>query len=394
MARGIVRGGRTAGRGSGGSYTRGRGGKSKDGKKACELGKDCPYQHEHQHQLEYHHDVPVTSKLQQDKPKNIFQATGTSGTKLGSGMSQHPGRSRLLAETEIKQKKKSTTKKEKDSSSKVVKRSRKCDEVIILDDSDEEPELKKKKSSSLDSSRKRSSIIVIDDDDEIDLASASEDSVVEIIDKPKKLRLKKRVKKSGSAKKDDNDSDEVNIIEESQIAHERIRSLRSEQDAEYEASLAADRKKEAMKKALHAQVREEKALEEATRLSKAEEMKRKHKMKAKFDASEPLSSGIRLRLRFPDASFIDRTFPEDALLANVLEFVYVNLPDPPSSPQENENKEEQQQQSICSDLATENDIALADASTHSRYTADKKYTSLNELGFGKAASLFVILLNV
>eukprot|EP00562_Extubocellulus_spinifer_P008971 CAMPEP_0178512430 /NCGR_PEP_ID=MMETSP0696-20121128/22885_1 /TAXON_ID=265572 /ORGANISM="Extubocellulus spinifer, Strain CCMP396" /LENGTH=104 /DNA_ID=CAMNT_0020142257 /DNA_START=214 /DNA_END=525 /DNA_ORIENTATION=+ len=51
-------------------------------KKACEYGKRCPYRHEHQHNMEYHHNSPATAK-----PDDMAEMTGTFQPFGGVGQS-------------------------------------------------------------------------------------------------------------------------------------------------------------------------------------------------------------------------------------------------------------------------------------------------------------------
>uniref|UniRef100_A0A061S2T9 Uncharacterized protein n=1 Tax=Tetraselmis sp. GSL018 TaxID=582737 RepID=A0A061S2T9_9CHLO len=46
------------------------------GKRKCELGTGCPYQHEYQHQLEYSHEQPSPKSIAAAKRKASFQGAG------------------------------------------------------------------------------------------------------------------------------------------------------------------------------------------------------------------------------------------------------------------------------------------------------------------------------
>lgn len=52
---------------------------SSSGRKKCELGSNCPYQHEHQHQLEFYHSIDKTN------PKKANTSNGPKEFKPFSG---------------------------------------------------------------------------------------------------------------------------------------------------------------------------------------------------------------------------------------------------------------------------------------------------------------------
>ena len=65
--------------------------KNKNGKKLCDRGSTCPYQHEYQHNLEYYHEELVTErfpgkvhKLGEAKRTN-YNATSSSGFQHTTG---------------------------------------------------------------------------------------------------------------------------------------------------------------------------------------------------------------------------------------------------------------------------------------------------------------------
>ncbi len=62
--------------------------KNKNGKKLCDRGSKCPYQHEYQHNLEYYHEELVTERFP-GKVHKLGEAKRTNNNATSSSGFQH-----------------------------------------------------------------------------------------------------------------------------------------------------------------------------------------------------------------------------------------------------------------------------------------------------------------
>ena len=255
-------------------------------RKQCHLGKQCPYQHEHQHQQEFSHDLPGPA------PKD--QAFNGSGRALGGGGNR--GTSKLLR-MQPPPKKPSPKPVKKD-----VKKTT-ASSPIVIDDTPPKPKKKKEKKKPEVVKKQPEVVNLLDDDDD-------DDDDVEIVEMPKK--------KTPTKPK----------IPEEIMNHPSMRAsrLKAEQDAEYEESLRADREKVRKQKE---EAEEKQAAEdldkaiEASRLSNEEETKkRKAATKDRLEMDRP-NRTLNIRLRFPDGTTKTHPFAPSDPLSDVFDLAAV-----------------------------------------------------------------------
>ncbi|KAJ8602016.1 hypothetical protein CTAYLR_002777 [Chrysophaeum taylorii] len=279
-------------------------------KKRCELGASCPYQHEGQHQAEYYHTASP-ARREGRRGRRLGGAGATTTARRGATTAARRGSSRQTPQR--------------------TPRATSRRSPIVIDDSPD-------RTASLD-------------DDDVELISPPP-RARSVPEAPKGRSYEEDLAKALALSKADND-----------------RAIARAQDAEFEASLAEDRRKASKRDRDDLERREQAELERALAASKEEDDRardtRKRAKKAEFQTvQEPTDDVVRVRLRLPDGRALERRFDRStASLADLRDFVEAMASTAPKN------------------------FALVDAASRNRITGDG---SLATLASGASIALLVV----
>ena len=348
-------------------------------KRQCELGKSCPYQDEYQHDLEFSHDLPAPPPkdaakafqgsgraLGGEPPKDAVKAFQGSGRALGGEPPMTRPTRATSKLTKAATTKAAATKATKAAAAKVAppKTTKAAAaklpppkttsvtspiEILDSDEDDDEVEIVEKPPTTKKVPKKRRK--ASSDDDDVEIVSSTkkkktkrrpavkegEDDEVEFIAVKTSWKVPTRKARVHLPRPPpavfSSVEEEQPVLRLKRPSYDADRLITEEQDADYEASLAADKAKEKKRKDDEeerlAALELERGLE-ASRKS-AEDLAQKlflqKKERLERNARTLGDDVVKVRVRFPDGSAKIHTFNASGTLSQLFDFVDVHGPD-------------------------------------------------------------------